>query len=132
MKTDSISHFYFKRILKRIQKGGEPYTIRTIFKSSLTLHRNISCVKPNTEDNIKNCAYFISWTCDKDYSGEISCPLKVRLEEHWKVIRYKDLLGRLRREIIITLLEPLIKKNILFNKYYSINIWREPVVSRIQ
>ena len=35
---------------------------------------------------IKNCVYSIPCSCGKIYKGETGCPLKVRLEEHWKAV----------------------------------------------
>ena len=35
---------------------------------------------------IKNCVYSIPCSCGKIYKVETGHPLKVRLEEHWKVV----------------------------------------------
>ena len=34
----------------------------------------------------KNCVYSTPGSCGKVYKDKICCPLKVRLEEHWKAV----------------------------------------------
>ena len=74
-------------LAKRIQKICSPYDIRTVVTSGSTLRRYLFQVKPLTEFNmIKNCVYSIPCSYGKIYKGETGRPLKVRLEEHRKVV----------------------------------------------
>ena len=78
---------YIKGLAERIQKICSPYDIRTVFSSGSTLRIYLFRVKPPMEFNmIKNCVYSIPCSCGKIYKGETGRPLKVRLEEHRKVV----------------------------------------------
>ena len=64
-----------------------PCDIRTVFTSGSTLWRYLFLVKPPTEFNMTmNCVYSIPCSCGKIYKGKTGRPLKVRLEEHRKVV----------------------------------------------
>ena len=61
--------------------------MRTTFRSGSTLCKHLLRVKLPTEYNMtKNCVYFIPCSCDKVYKGGTCCPLKVRQQEHQKVV----------------------------------------------
>ena len=86
-KLTTVCLLYVKGLAKRIQKICSPRDIRTVFTSGSTLQRYLFQVKPPTEFNmIKNCVYSILCSCGKIYKGETGHPLKVRLEEHQKVV----------------------------------------------
>ena len=78
---------YVKGLAERTQKICCPYDIRTVFASDLNLRRYLFRVKPAKEFNMtKNCVYSIPCICGKIYKGETGRPLKLRLEEHRKVV----------------------------------------------
>lgn len=78
---------YIKGLSEKIQKICVPYNIRTIFRSSSTLQRNLYQVKPNTGENMtKNRMYLIPCSCGREYEGERSHPLKLRIEKYRKAI----------------------------------------------
>ena len=78
---------YVKGLAEKIQKICSPYDIRTVFTSGSTLRRYLFWVKPPTEFNlIKNRVFSIPCSCGKIYKGETGHPLKVRLEEHQKIV----------------------------------------------
>ena len=86
-KLTTVCLPYVKGLAERIQKICSPYDIRTVFTSGSTLRRYLFRVKPPTEFNMtKNCVYSISCSCGKIYKGETGRPLKLRPEEHRKVI----------------------------------------------
>ena len=63
------------------------YDIRTIFTNGFTLRRYLFHMKTPTEFNMtKNCVYSIPFNCGKVYKGKTCRPLKVRPEEHRKVV----------------------------------------------
>ena len=83
---------YVKGLAERIQKVCSPYDIRTVFLSGSTLQRYLFRVKPLTEFNmIKNCVYSILCSCGEIYKGETGRLLKVRLEEHRKVVVWGEI-----------------------------------------
>ena len=85
-KLTTVCLPYVKGLAKRIQKIYSPYDIRTIFTSGSTLQRYLFSVKIPTEYNMtKNCVLITC--CGKVYKGETCCLLKVRLEEHQKVVQ---------------------------------------------
>lgn len=51
------------------------------------------------ESSLPTTKYSIPYSCDKVYNGETSYPLKVRVEEHWKVSVQKER-ERVGREIM--------------------------------
>ena len=90
-KLTTICLPYIKGLAERIQKIC-PYDIRTVFTSGSTLRRYLFWVKPPTEFNMtKNYVYSILCSCVKIYKGETGHPLKVRLEEHQKVVVWGEI-----------------------------------------
>ena len=86
-KLTTVCLPYIKGLAERIQKICCPYDIETVFTSGSPLRRYLFRVKPPTEFNMtKNCIYSISCSCGKIYKGEIGRQLKVRIEEHRKVV----------------------------------------------
>ena len=77
---------YVKGLTERIQKICRCEYCPDVISGS-TLQRYLFWVKPPTEFNmIKNCVYSIPCSCGKIYKGETGHSLKVRLEEHQKVV----------------------------------------------
>ena len=86
-KLTTVCLPYVKGLAERIQKICSPYVIRTLFTSGSTLRRYLFRVKPPKEFNMtKNCVYSIPCSCGKECKGETGRSLKVRLEEHRKVV----------------------------------------------
>ena len=90
-KLTTICLPYVKSLSEKIRKICSPYDIKTIFTSSTTLRKYLCQVKPLTEYMTKNCIHSIPCSCSKVYKGETCRPLKVRLEEHWKVICQEEI-----------------------------------------
>lgn len=76
---------YNKGLSEKIGRICAKYKIRTTFRSTTTLRRQLCKVKPPSDTgNTKNCIYNIPCTCGKSYTGETCRPLSVRLAEHRK------------------------------------------------
>ena len=86
-KLTTVYLSYVKGLAERIQKICSPYDIKRVFTSGSTLRRYLFWVKLPTEFNMtKNCVYSIPCSCGKIYKGDTGRPLKVRLEEHRKIV----------------------------------------------
>ena len=74
---------YIPGVSEQLRRVGNRYNIRTAFKSSRTLRELMIKTKPENEDQkTKNCVYSVPCQCGREYIGETSRPLRVRLQEH--------------------------------------------------
>ena len=87
-KLTTVCLSYFKGLAERIQKICCSYDIRTIFTSGSILWRYLFHVNPH-----KNLTWLrtVSTPSHAEYKGKICHPLKVRPEEHQKVVVWGEI-----------------------------------------
>ena len=81
----TVSLPYNRGLSEKLRRICGAYNIRTVFRSTTTLRRSLTKVRPpTTKEQTKNCIYDIPCSCGRSYKGETGRPLAVRLEEHRK------------------------------------------------
>ena len=83
--TATVSLPYTRGLSEKLRRICGRYNIRTVFRSTTTLRKSLTHVRPPTpKEQTKNCIYDIPCSCGRSYKGETGRPLSVRLEEHRK------------------------------------------------
>jgi hypothetical protein len=78
---------YIKKTAEKIRRECSKLNIRAVFKSSDTIGKRLTKVKPRQQTlETKNCIYSLECKCGKKYIGETCRPLEKRIKEHKKNI----------------------------------------------
>lgn len=85
---------YVKNVSEKLRRINSKYKIRTVFKSKDTIRSRLTKLKPeNEQQNTKNIIYKIPCSCGRNYVGQTSRPVTVRINEHVKKVKNKDKYG---------------------------------------
>jgi hypothetical protein len=82
---------YVQGLSEKIQRLGREVNVRVVCSSRDTLKSTLVRTKPDVKKSMnKNVVYSIPCMCEKEYIGETSRPLEVRVNEHRQKIEKKD------------------------------------------
>ena len=82
---------YVKGLSEKIRLVCHPLTIKTSFRSSLTLRNLLTHVKAPTLPEEQKCVvYHAPCECGPVYVGEIGRQMKTRIEEHKRAVMNVD------------------------------------------
>src|SRR5436190_1533465 len=92
--VDTVCIPYIRNLSEKIRRINKKHNIRTVFKSTRTIRSQLTKVKPNNLDQQnKNVVYKVPCSCDRNYIGQTSRPVKTRIEEHMKKVKNKESYG---------------------------------------